>query len=136
MNWRHNFFTWAWILRMFYISGTTFTLFQQDLIFSSLGSPIWNCPFNIREHTSNRQCHLCKFELNSCEKRIQTNNLNTDLRYLSVSGCIVPQAIRLYPDMYSHSGNYMQKVTTDKAHISVALVKVSYVVSSEYYFLN
>ena len=44
VNWQHNLFTWAWILRMFYISGTTFTLFQQDLIFSSLGSPIWNCP--------------------------------------------------------------------------------------------
>ena len=32
---------------MFYINGTTFTLFQQDLIFGSLGSPMWNCPIVI-----------------------------------------------------------------------------------------
>ena len=29
---------------MFYINGTNFTLFLQDLILSSLSSPIRNCP--------------------------------------------------------------------------------------------
>ena len=60
--------------------------------------------FNLQTHIQtlvrpSQMYHLCEFELNSCEKFIRTNGLNTDLRYLSVSGYIVPQAIRPYPDI-------------------------------------
>ena len=69
VNWQHIFFTWAWILRMFYISGTTFTLFQQDFIFSSVGSPIWNCPYigvNLYTYKPVKMCfmkHTCDIPL-------------------------------------------------------------------------
>jgi len=42
---------------------------------------------------------LYEFELNSCEKCIQTKSVSTDLRYLSISGCIAQQAIRPYRDV-------------------------------------
>ena len=34
-------------LYVFDTSSETMPLFQQDLIFSSLGSPIWNCPLDV-----------------------------------------------------------------------------------------
>ena len=38
-------FTLVQILDVFDISSETLALFQQDFIFSSLGSPIRNCPY-------------------------------------------------------------------------------------------
>ena len=43
-------------------------------------------------------CRLRKFELNSREKCVRTNSLGADIRYSTVPGRIVPQAICPYPD--------------------------------------
>ena len=45
-------------------------------------------------------CRLREFELNSREKCVRTNSLGADIRYSTVSGRIVTQAICPYPDVW------------------------------------